>query len=666
MHKLLKLFVFIISFFFCLVKIRSYDLFIYLKVAEIETFLNPLKINYFSFSHPQYEYINYSKLFSELTYIINSLFGFNGLIFLQALTVAVSLTILFSLKRTKDNVILVFIVLLLSIFTIRYRLLFRPYNMTYLFFAINIYLCITRPKKYLFLLFLNQVFWVNTHNGFILGLINPILLYPILKYEGEKVEIHKKLAVIFMGSFLNPNFHKPFIEIVNPFFGGRQDIFNIIKIYEWQAPDVNLYLSFYGALIFVSFLFILKQKKITILPIYLFYLALSVRFVRFIDFFALTAFFTTVISLEKDRDINKRSKIVLIPLLILTFILCFRDYYTNFLIPPGLGIAKYFYPVGGINFLKRNNIRGRIFNSYPYGGYITYELFPASAPIIDGRLCYPLDFIKLYADSLDEPLAFRKITENYKPEIFLLDYEHPNILNFLSHLKEKYALVYFDDTSIILLERADKYSHIIQAHEYKYVAPQYIAGYGGDLENIRGIIEELNRNIKETNSARAMVMLGNVLKNLGKIDEAMLQYKQVINSESPIGKAEAYNNMGIILLEQERIKEAIDAFKKAINYSVDFIEPHINLSLIYKENKSYMFAYYHYEIANYLSKKRDLQYYLKLLEDIVALKALKKLVLKSFIEYILVFFCIAGISFIVFRKKHNILKKLAFVLKFTK
>lgn len=661
MHKLLKLIVFIISFLFCLIKIRSYDLFVYLKVAEIETLLKPLKINYFSFSHPEYAYINYSKLFSELSYIIYGLCSVNALILLQAATVALSLTILFSLNKTKHNMILVFIVLILCIFTIRYRLLFRPHNMTYLFFALNIYLCMTMPKNYLFLLLLNQVLWVNTHNGFILGLVNPILLYPVLKNQGKNLELIKTLAVIFLGSFLNPNFHKPFIEISNPFLGERRNIFKIIKVYEWQAPDMHLYLSFYGALILVSILIILKQRKIVILPLYLFYLALSIKFVRFIDFFALTAFLATVISQEKDC--NKKS-FVLIPILILTFILCIKDYYTNFLIPSGFGLAKYFYPIDAINFMKKYKIQGKIFNSYPYGGYIIYELSPASKPIIDGRLCYPLDFIKLYTDSLEDPLAFKKITETYMPEVFLLDYEHPNILNFLYLLKEKYALVYFDDTSIIFLKRLDKYSHIIKAYEYQYVAPQYIAGYSnGRLRKVRGIIEDLNRNLKETNSARTKVMIGNILKNLGNIEEAKLIYMQVINGEHPIGKAEAYNNLGIILLEQEKTGEAIDAFKKAIKYSIDFIEPHINLCLIYKDRKSYIFALYHYMVANYLAKNKDLKHYLKLLEG---LNELKKLALKSFIEYLLIFFCVTGILLIIFRKKQVILKKLAFVLKFTK
>jgi tetratricopeptide (TPR) repeat protein len=664
LHKLSKSLVFILSFLFSIVKIRSYDLFIYLKVAEIEDFFKTLKINYFSFSHPQYEYINYSKLFSELSHFIYSLFGFNGLIFLQALTVAISLTILFSLKRRKDNIFLVFFVLLLSIFTIRYRLLFRPHNMTYLFFTVNIYLSLTKPKNYLLFLFINQILWVNTHNGFILGLVNPILLYPLFKFEKKNVEIFKILTVICLGSLLNQNFHRPFIEAFNPFFGERKDIFNIIKIYEWQAPDLYLYFSFYGILIFVSLLIILKEKRIAVLPIYLFYLTLSLKFVRFIDFFALTAFLTTIINFEKDWGINKKNSLVLIPLLIITLIICIKDYYKNFLIPSGLGLAKYFYPVDGINFLKINNIHGKIFNSYPYGGYIIYELFPASKPIIDGRLCYPLDFIKLYADSLEDPLAFRKITEQYRPEIFLLDYEHPNILNFLYLLKERYALVYFDDTSIIFLERLDKYSHIIKTYEYHYVAPQYIAGYGeGDLKDLKGIIEDLKRNLKETNSTRSKVMLGNILKNVGNIEEAKLLYTLVINNEYPIGKAEAYNNVGIILLEQEKVKEAINAFKKAMKYSVDFIEPHINLALIYKENKSYILAYYHYEIANYLLKKRGLHNNLKLLEG---MDGLKKLAFKSLVEYIVIFFCFAGVLFLLVFRKCNILKKLAIMLKFSK
>ncbi|MCX7770017.1 MAG: tetratricopeptide repeat protein [Proteobacteria bacterium] len=459
-------------------------------------------------------------------------------------------------------------------------------------------------------------------------------------------------ATSTLGSLFSIHFLKPFIEIFNPFLGETKELFKILPIHEWQTIDLNLILSFYGLLVIFSILLILKTRFYKIIPFFAFYLFISIKFVRFIDYFALSAFFTMIILLNNNSEIEESLKFVILKyaLFFVIFLWCIISYFNNPLIPYGLGMADFFYPQNAIDFMKKNKIKGNIYNSYPFGGYIIYNLFPDSKPIIDGRLCYPLDFIKLYSDSLEDPYAFKNLLIKYKPEIFLLDYNHPNIIIFLDIMRDRYKLVYFDDNSMIFLEKSNKFEDIIRNHEYKHISPQYVMGI--DIEkkhDMERVIEEIQRNIKETNSVRSNIMFGNIQLNMGRKDKAKEIFKQVIKRESPIGKAEAYNNLGILYLENNDISNAIKMFKKAIFFNQDFDIAYYNLALIYRERNDFVSSFYH--LFRYLiiqKSKGEVKDDLKT-EFIEVFKQ----AIKSVIKYTGLMLAIFGILYILFIKKRG-------------
>lgn len=590
MKKNNLLIIFIFAFIFTFVKVRSFDLFFYLKIAEIESLLSPLKTNLFSYTFPDFFYRNYAFFFSELASFFTENFGIASLTILQSLVVSISYLVLIKSIDKRPSLLFLLSVLLLSLFTLRYRLLFRPHNLSYIFFVVNIYLLSCRPKHFLFFLFLNQILWVNTHNGFILGIINPLLLYPYDKQV--RIGFLKTLAVLFLGSLISPHFYQPFKEVINPFLGDTKNIFQYIKVHEWQPADEKLYLSFYGILIIYSIYVIFKENKYRLLPFYIYYLLISIRFVRFIDFFALAAFWV-VITARKGLIHNSRLK----PLKLLTFaillIFCVKDYFYNIQIPYGYGMADYFYPKGGVKYLKEKGLKGNVFNTYAFGSYMIYYIYPDCKPAIDGRLCYPLDFIKLYADAHENRDAFRTIVTKFKPDIFLIDYDHPKLAVFLTELKDIYTLVYFDDTSMIFLDRK-KYADIVKADEIKYLNPVYVSGYSDINENVEEIKTELESRLKGISSNRGLVIYANLLLKESNIDKAKAILMSVAKSKSPIGKAESYNNLGTISLLEGNLKSAKIMFEKAISYNDNLAVAHFNLAQIYDEEKSYIRAYYHY------------------------------------------------------------------------
>ncbi|MCL4465420.1 MAG: hypothetical protein M1389_05220 [Chloroflexi bacterium] len=64
------------------------------------------------------------------------------------------------------------------------------------------------------------------------------------------------------------------------------------------------------------------------------------------------------------------------------------------------------YPAGGVAYLREHHLAGNLFNTYGWGGYLIYELYPEYRVFIDGRS----DF---YGDALLEEYA---LVANVKPQ----------------------------------------------------------------------------------------------------------------------------------------------------------------------------------------------------------------------------------------------------------
>ncbi len=634
MKKVVSAFVFLSAFLFSLIKVRDYDLFIYLRLSDFESIFSPLKRNFFSFSYPDYPYNNYSILYSEIVSFFHSLTGFDSLILFQAVVVTISFLIIYlTFDEKKSSAWLTLAIFLLSLFTLRYRLLFRPHNLTYLFFAINLFLLYRLPKNASIFLFINQILWVNSHIGFILGIVNLFLLIP-LKPELKRSFL-KLIVSLIAGSLLSIYGIKPFFEVLNPFFGATKDIFKFIEVHEWQPSDQKIYLSFYGTLIvFTLFLFI-NFKGYKVIPFYLFYLMLSVRFVRFIDFFALSAFFATLY-ISEIWEMKKIFRFFQIPIFTIIFLFCSLDYMKNINIPKGFGLASYFYPSGAINFIKKNSISGNCFNYYAAGANIIKDLYPQVKPIMDGRLCYPLDFIALYAKSFKDKEAFSKIMKQFDIDIILMDFDHPEILLFLEEIRDQYPLVYFDNNSMIFLKRDKKFEELIKKYEIKEISPVYVSGYkeSGDINKIE---QEMQKLLNINPSNRLFVMYGNLLFQKGNIDEALNYFYRVVESSDPNAKAEAYNNIGVIRLNEGKFKEAKGLFRKALDFA-DIPYGALNLFLINFEEKNYLRAYYYLkkyesfngEITEELSYKAEfLKKYVKIVLTILIVSAIFLIFLKK-------------------------------------
>ena len=122
-------------------------------------------------------------------------------------------------------------------------------------------------------------------------------------------------------------------------------------------------------------------------------------------------------------------------------------------------VATYM-PVGAANFLLAHHIRGNMFNSYQYGGYLIFRLYPAQKVFIYGRTdIYQDGFVQIHD-------AIQQGRPNWKAlfDRYGIDYvvcESSAALRQLLLQEGDFRLVFDDGNHSVLLKNVDKFRGLI-------------------------------------------------------------------------------------------------------------------------------------------------------------------------------------------------------------
>ncbi|MGH9963021.1 MAG: hypothetical protein ACREBC_38880, partial [Pyrinomonadaceae bacterium] len=122
--------------------------------------------------------------------------------------------------------------------------------------------------------------------------------------------------------------------------------------------------------------------------------------------------------------------------------------------------ANSLLPINAADFIEEAGISGRMFNSYNYGGYLIYRLYPRQKVFIDGRAdVYDDDFLKAYMTILHGEPGWEESFDGYGIDYVICHRASP--LRQLLLLRGDYKLVYDDNKSSVLLKDAPKYAQLI-------------------------------------------------------------------------------------------------------------------------------------------------------------------------------------------------------------
>ena len=133
-----------------------------------------LKTNFYSYTEPNFPFVNHHWGGGVIFYLIWKLFGFAGLSFLYLIISLIIFYLFFRIAQKESNFWLAFLVSLLLIPLMAARREIRSEIFSYLFMAVFFWILWYWRKgklsnKWLFVLPVLEVFWINIHIYFIFG-----------------------------------------------------------------------------------------------------------------------------------------------------------------------------------------------------------------------------------------------------------------------------------------------------------------------------------------------------------------------------------------------------------------------------------------------------------------------------------------------------------------
>src|SRR5580700_7635538 len=257
----------------------------------------------------------------------------------------------------------------------------RSYLFTFLFLAAT--LTILEYRRWLWALPVIAVVWANCHGGFFLGWIAVAAYCAEALYlrRTDRVKPYRELwmaaAISVAASAINPNGFRV-IEVLGYF----RHSFLQSKLLEWTAPALWP-LSPFSALLFAGVLAMLWARKRVRIADWLLFAAFAAAALSAQRNIFLIGFWAPVVIagyLPFKRALPAVAQFAAAALvLVLLAIGLARGAFFQ------LRAAEWRFPSGAADFVLTHGVASPMFNTYEFGGYLIWRLWPQQRVFIDGR-----------------------------------------------------------------------------------------------------------------------------------------------------------------------------------------------------------------------------------------------------------------------------------------
>ncbi len=580
--------------------ISSYDIWWHLSLGrEVFQTGNLALPDSFSYTFGGHKQFNGEWLANLLFYLSYAAGGLWGIVILKnillGLTFFTLYLILTHIREEENNwwFIAVIFTLLVTLAALRFRMFIRPYLFSYLCVTFFLYILYryqsTKNTRLLYWLPGVEIVWANLSSGFFFG---PLLvgIFFFAEVLNKKADRHLPLVLIavFIASNISPELWTHYLNLfdfsttrlLDPDFtlvGEHQPLTTDLLWGGGLPYTIGFQILLAGSTVY--FLFMKGWRQTARLLIFLVFLVPALRWIRMIDFFSLNAAVFFVVPLFSllyfaSKRIHVRKVYSNLTAGVIVFIFTVWSVFGSSTYTFGVGIKSKSLPVEALEWLKENNINGRIFNSYPYGGYISWAA-PEKKVFIDGRVnhLYPSDFHQQYFKIITEPESWDEAEEKWDFTVAVLEYDQLSFgRHFPAHLNSNpdWIPVYWDTKSIIFLKRVPKHTEIIQTHGYRIARPYfYDFTYLSHIpkgSNKTGIIQDLKKDIElNPQNQEARLALVSLYTSINFNYYAQLIEKELRAClELKPDMANEHSAMAIVLLNKGEKEEALEETKKAL------------------------------------------------------------------------------------------------------
>jgi len=327
-----------------------------------------------------------------------------------------------------------------------------------------------------------MILWVNLHSSFPLGFILVVIFLLGEAIEGyySKENIKDVIRNPYLRRLLFLLIILAFVTLINPYgIDIWKDMWNNALIsqrrsVEWQPTMMNDFTGYCFIISIVISSIILKYSKRRIAPqeaiLLLAFLLLAFKACRMIIWWGIISapilayHFCSIETVQERISRSKRTRsesgclplniLILIFLLISTisFLPWLRPYhpikkFRNFINPET-------NPIGIVNFIKKQNLKGNMYNDVNWGSYLIWRLWPKYKVFVDNRLhLVPEEIWRDYCDVHYGYANWEKILNKYKISFVLLSKkDNKRIIEFMK--ESPYWKVAYQDTVGVVFIRS--------------------------------------------------------------------------------------------------------------------------------------------------------------------------------------------------------------------
>ncbi len=434
-------------------------------------------VNLFSYTHPDFPFINH-HWFSEVIYsLLYSISGFHGVLIFSTAIILLSFFLLYKFVYKDASTFGLMVASIFFLGLIADRTDVRPEIFSALcisIFLTTLFSFQKHPSRKIFFLIPLQILWTNMHIYFPIGLFL-IGIFLINDFITNKYKLNQKLFFVTIGvtlaTLVNPHGITgalyPFVVLQNYGYSIEE---NQTMLFLWKLlGKQNIIIYFIGSLWAVcTLLFSTHKKNFVYWSLILSGIILTYMQERNELLLVLFSFIPmTAVTTDVLKNISKNSKTLLTVVLLGTLFWVVTPYIQN----RGLGFGLPEYAKNGVDFMIKNKITGPMFNNFDIGSYLEYRLYPEGKVFIDGRPeAYPSSFLQSeYIPMQENPTVFEKLDEKYgfNAVFFFYPDQTPWAAQFTKSIisNPKWSLVYLDGNTIILLKKNEKNKKLISSFE---------------------------------------------------------------------------------------------------------------------------------------------------------------------------------------------------------
>lgn len=463
----------------------------------LETLSIP-RYDIFSFTPPPTEWINTEWLSDVIMALIHKAYGLTGVVIFFAFLISLVYYLLLNvIRRYNANIISTSLIVLWVLLCSQMHWLARPHIFSWIFFVIWYYLLDSlwyNHRNYLYFLPPIMLLWVNMHGSFVLGFIL-IAIYllgsqiSIFRVTDKGPWIRKRRVLglttiaCLLVSFINPNsYHTlfyPFELLSKKFIMDHVD--------EFLSPNFHYAyaLGFEVLLFLLILMLVISRGRLNFIEIILtlVFTHMALYSKRFIPLFGiiiapilakhvdsilkesngrLASFFKKRANRIAATDTSARGYVWIIAAIVLVAI------------SAKSGLLEYRFderlkPVAAVEFLKKETLKGNMFNNDEFGDYIIYSAYPQYRVFIDGRIgaAYDSERVKEYAKVIFFEPGWEKVIEKYAINWIIFDTN--SILSRFLVEKIEWKLIYSDKVANIFVRNIPENQDLIK--KYPNVKP---------------------------------------------------------------------------------------------------------------------------------------------------------------------------------------------------